>query len=275
MVVVGEASELVGSRGRRAHHLERADVGRAHALCRCRHCRVTPWRAAPGERADRAADGHAVGGGGGRGQRHALRRAPSSTSSSAIGGCSTGRVDAALARWRTAWSSSCLPAVATQPEPGADVVVAGGATRSASVRAGLAAVPAQADVVVVHDAARPLAPLTLFEAVVAAVAAGADGAVPGVPLTDTVKRVDGERRDRNPRPFRRWSRSQTPQAFAASTLRAAHAVGHRRHRRCRAGRSGRWPSGRRARRRREHEADDPARPRARARSRRRARGSRS
>jgi len=116
------------------------------------------------------------------------------------------------------------PAVATQPEPGADVVVAGGATRSASVRAGLAAVPAQADVVVVHDAARPLAPLTLFESVVAAVAAGADGAVPGVPLTDTVKRVDGNvviaTIDRSA-----LVAAQTPQAFAASALRAAHSSG--------------------------------------------------
>ena len=116
------------------------------------------------------------------------------------------------------------PAVAAQPEPGADVVVAGGATRSASVRAGLAAVPAEADVVIVHDAARPLAPLSLFEAVVTAVTAGADGAVPGVPVTDTVKRVDGNvviaTIDRSALVV-----VQTPQAFAASALRAAHASG--------------------------------------------------
>jgi 2-C-methyl-D-erythritol 4-phosphate cytidylyltransferase len=116
------------------------------------------------------------------------------------------------------------PAVATQPEPGADVVVAGGATRSASVRAGLAAVPDHVDVVVVHDAARPLAPLGLFEAVVAAVAAGADGAVPAVPVTDTVKRVDGDvvvaTLDRSA-----LVSVQTPQAFSAAALRAAHASG--------------------------------------------------
>src|SRR5688572_16718175 len=47
------------------------------------------------------------------------------------------------------------PERAADPEPGADVVVAGGVTRSGSVRAGLAAVPADAEVVVVHDAARP------------------------------------------------------------------------------------------------------------------------
>ena len=113
---------------------------------------------------------------------------------------------------------------ATTDEPGADVVVPGGATRSASVRAGLAAVPPDAEVVVVHDAARPLAPVALFESVVAAVAAGADGAVPGVPVTDTVKRV------RDGAVIATLDRSdlvtvQTPQAFAASVLRAAHAAG--------------------------------------------------
>src|SRR6267378_2756945 len=57
---------------------------------------------------------------------------------------------------------------AGHPEAGADAVVVGGATRAASVRAGLAAVPGEAEVVVVHDAARPLASGALFEQVVAA-----------------------------------------------------------------------------------------------------------
>jgi 2-C-methyl-D-erythritol 4-phosphate cytidylyltransferase len=108
--------------------------------------------------------------------------------------------------------------------PVADAVVAGGATRSASVRAGLAVVPVDAEVVVVHDAARPFARPALFEAVVAAVRDGADGAVPGVALADTVKRVvDGrvvETLDRDG-----LVAVQTPQAFAASALRAAHAAG--------------------------------------------------
>jgi len=115
-------------------------------------------------------------------------------------------------------------AAAATPEPGADVVVAGGATRSASVRAGLAAVPPDTEVVIVHDAARPLASASLFESVVAAVTAGADGAVPGVPVTDTVKRVRGDAvvatLDRS-----ELVTVQTPQAFAASVLRAAHASG--------------------------------------------------
>jgi 2-C-methyl-D-erythritol 4-phosphate cytidylyltransferase len=113
---------------------------------------------------------------------------------------------------------------AADPEPAVDVVVAGGATRSASVRAGLAAVPEPAEVVVVHDAARPAATPALFAAVVAAVRAGADGAVPGLPVVDTIKRVAGdvvvetlERAE--------LVAVQTPQAFAAAALRAAHAAG--------------------------------------------------
>jgi 2-C-methyl-D-erythritol 4-phosphate cytidylyltransferase len=106
------------------------------------------------------------------------------------------------------------------------VVVAGGPTRSASVRAGLAAVPAEAEVLVVHDAARPLATPALFERVVAAVRAGADGAVPGLPVPDTIKRVDpgsGEVVETLDRPSLRAI--QTPQAFSAAVLRRAHENG--------------------------------------------------
>jgi 2-C-methyl-D-erythritol 4-phosphate cytidylyltransferase len=102
--------------------------------------------------------------------------------------------------------------------------VAGGATRSESVRNGLAAVPADADVIVVHDAARPAAGVALFRAVIDAVRAGADAAFPGVPVTDTIKRVDGdvvvETIDRAA-----LVAVQTPQAFSAAALRAAHAGG--------------------------------------------------
>ncbi|MEX0665095.1 MAG: 2-C-methyl-D-erythritol 4-phosphate cytidylyltransferase [Acidimicrobiia bacterium] len=103
-------------------------------------------------------------------------------------------------------------------------VVAGGATRSESVRAGLAAVADDAEVVVVHDAARPLATAELFALVVDAVRAGADGAVPALEVSDTLKRVDGGRvidtvaRDQ-------LVAVQTPQAFRASVLRDAHAQG--------------------------------------------------
>lgn len=104
--------------------------------------------------------------------------------------------------------------------------VAGGPSRSASVRAGLAAVPDDAVVIVVHDAARPLAGPALFERVVAAVRAGAEGAVPGVPVPDTIKRIDpaGDRViETLDRPALRAV--QTPQAFSATALRAAHAGG--------------------------------------------------
>jgi len=105
-----------------------------------------------------------------------------------------------------------------------DAVVAGGSTRSSSVRAGLAAVPADALVIVVHDAARPLAGRPLWDAAVAAVRAGADAALCAIEVTDTVKRVDGAR------VIDTVDRAglvavQTPQAFAAGALRAAHAAG--------------------------------------------------
>jgi 2-C-methyl-D-erythritol 4-phosphate cytidylyltransferase len=98
-------------------------------------------------------------------------------------------------------------------------VVAGGATRSASVRAGLAVVPDVANVVLVHDGARPLASRDLFARVVAAVEAGADAVVPGVPVNDSLRRVDGAV-DREG-----MMAVQTPQGFPAATLRAAHAGG--------------------------------------------------
>ncbi len=100
-------------------------------------------------------------------------------------------------------------------------VVTGGATRSASVRRALAAVPADAEIVVVHDAARPLATESLFAAVLDAVREGADGAVPGLPVADTVKRTaDGIVIATVPRED--LVTVQTPQAFRAAVLRAAH-----------------------------------------------------
>lgn len=104
----------------------------------------------------------------------------------------------------------------------ADRVVAGGASRAASVRCGLAAVPAEAAVIVVHDAVRPLATASLFSSVVDAVRAGrADGAIPVLPVTDTLKRTaDGlvtRTEDRDGLVL-----VQTPQAFVAGTLRTAH-----------------------------------------------------
>lgn len=103
---------------------------------------------------------------------------------------------------------------------GATEVVAGGATRSDSVRAGLAAVPDDARIVLVHDAARPLAGHGVFERVLQAVRAGADAAVPVVDVVDTVRRVDGGVVDRSDLRV-----VQTPQGFDAAALRSAHAGG--------------------------------------------------
>jgi 2-C-methyl-D-erythritol 4-phosphate cytidylyltransferase len=117
-----------------------------------------------------------------------------------------------------------LPADTSWDAPPGIERTTGGATRSDSVRAGLALVPAAAEVVVVHDAARPLASARLFERVIRAVADGADGAVPALPVPDTVKRVD---RDRVVETVPRAGLvgAQTPQAFRADVLRAAHRVG--------------------------------------------------
>jgi 2-C-methyl-D-erythritol 4-phosphate cytidylyltransferase len=113
--------------------------------------------------------------------------------------------------------------------PAADVTteggVAGGATRSASVRAGLAAVPPSATIICVHDAARPFASAELFTAVIAAVSGGADAAIPGVAVTDTIKRIDDDGIVVDTPPRSALVAVQTPQAFRASVLRAAHASG--------------------------------------------------
>lgn len=102
----------------------------------------------------------------------------------------------------------------------ADVVVGGGSTRSESVRRGLAAVPSTAEVVLVHDAARPAAGDALFRRVIEAVRSGADAAVPAIAVTDTIRRRGGSTVDRD-----ELVAVQTPQGFRASSLRAAHAGG--------------------------------------------------
>jgi 2-C-methyl-D-erythritol 4-phosphate cytidylyltransferase len=104
-----------------------------------------------------------------------------------------------------------------QLEPGANAVVAGGATRSASVRAGLAAVPDRVEIIVIHDAARPLARSALVASVVDAVRQGADAAVPGLDVTDTIRSREGGVLDRT-----QLVAVQTPQAFRADILRRAH-----------------------------------------------------
>ena len=98
--------------------------------------------------------------------------------------------------------------------------VRGGESRSASVRNAVAAVE-EADLFVIHDAARPLVTRELVERCIAAIEPGIDGAIAAIPMTDTVKEVatDG-------RVLRTLDRStlwavQTPQVFKADILRQA------------------------------------------------------
>ncbi|WP_327148707.1 2-C-methyl-D-erythritol 4-phosphate cytidylyltransferase [Nocardia sp. NBC_01329] len=107
--------------------------------------------------------------------------------------------------------------------PGAPVrIVVGGAERTDSVRAGLAAAGDSA-FFLVHDAARALTPPTLIVRVVGELRAGHPAVVPALPVVDTVKTVDS-RGNVTGTPDRGALRAiQTPQGFAAATLRAAYA----------------------------------------------------
>ena len=103
-------------------------------------------------------------------------------------------------------------------------VVAGGAERQDSVRAALAALPAEVDLVLVHDAARCLTPVGVVEAVIAALRGGAIAVVPVLAVADTVKQVDGNHValtvDRSS-----LVSAQTPQGFTREVLERAHAAG--------------------------------------------------
>lgn len=99
-------------------------------------------------------------------------------------------------------------------------VVPGGATRALSVARAVAALPDDLDVILVHDAARPLVDADVIETVVRGASAG-EGAVAGLPATDTVKVVDAEGRVvETPDRSRIWL-AQTPQGFPAELFRSA------------------------------------------------------
>jgi 2-C-methyl-D-erythritol 4-phosphate cytidylyltransferase len=115
------------------------------------------------------------------------------------------------------------PAILLAEELGCSKVsacVAGGLTRADSVRLGVAEVPRDAAVILVHDAARPLVDDAVVERVVSALNEGWDGAVPALPLADTVKRVEGEVVVET-LPRDQLRAVQTPQAFVADVLRNA------------------------------------------------------
>ena len=99
-------------------------------------------------------------------------------------------------------------------------VVQGGGMRQDSVWLALQAVPATADIVIVHDAVRPLITRGLIDAVVAAVAESG-AAICALPITETVKRVRQEVVEATLDRSELWA-VQTPQAFRAALLREAH-----------------------------------------------------
>lgn len=132
----------------------------------------------------------------------------------------SGRIDAVVVVAPAGMEDAMRAAVGG---PGDLLVVAGGPSRSESVREGLAAVPAGAARVLVHDAARPLVQPALVGAVLDALE-GVDGAIAAAPVVDTLKRADRDRLiggtvDREGL----WG-AQTPQAFHAVSLRAAVAA---------------------------------------------------
>ncbi len=116
------------------------------------------------------------------------------------------------------------PAILLAEEEGCGKVracVTGGEERSDSVRAGLAEVPDDALVILVHDAARPLVTDEIVERLLAPLSEGWDGAVPGMPVGDTLKRVGGDGGvEKTVSREGLWA-VQTPQAFAADTFRRA------------------------------------------------------
>ena len=135
----------------------------------------------------------------------------------------SGWVDAIVIAAPPGWEE---PAILLAEELGCGKVsacVAGSETRTESVRSGVAEVPDEAAVILVHDAARPLLAEDVIERVVTALGDGWDGAVPALPVTDTLKRVDGEAvtetLDRTG-----LVTVQTPQAFVATALRDALAA---------------------------------------------------
>ncbi|MFW0785930.1 2-C-methyl-D-erythritol 4-phosphate cytidylyltransferase [Gordonia sp. CPCC 206044] len=139
--------------------------------------------------------------------------------------CVAGIVDAAVAEHVVVVVPAELVDDARRLVPDA-VVVAGGAHRSESVRAGISAAGGDSDIVLVHDAARPLTPPDVFGRVVEAIRGGHPAVVPGLPVADTLKEVLP-----NPGPeivVRTVDREplraiQTPQGFTRDTLLRAHA----------------------------------------------------
>ena len=102
-------------------------------------------------------------------------------------------------------------------------IVIGGASRQDSVAAGLHVVPEDVDLILIHDAARPLVPIEVSQAVISELRNGAQAVVPVLPVADTIKRVTAidvvvETIDRSA-----LRRVQTPQGFTRAALHSAYA----------------------------------------------------
>ena len=101
------------------------------------------------------------------------------------------------------------------------LVSVGGRTRAESVRNGIADLPPECGIVLVHDAARPLVPMSVVDRVVGAVRAG-QSAIAALPVVDTLKEVDAAGRIvRTVERATLW-RAQTPQGFPRDVLLRAH-----------------------------------------------------
>lgn len=140
----------------------------------------------------------------------------------AIDGVLAAQVDSVVVAAPPAALEPIHALVAARQDRDRITVVAGGATRQQSVALALAGVPAD-EIVLVHDAARPLTPSHVFDRVRAAVAATGSGVVPGLTPADTVQQLDGRTvvatLDRS-----RLAAVQTPQGFPAGALRSAYAT---------------------------------------------------
>jgi 2-C-methyl-D-erythritol 4-phosphate cytidylyltransferase len=130
-------------------------------------------------------------------------------------------VDAIVVAAPSGWEEPAILLAEELAASKVSAVVTGGATRAESVRNALAEVPADALVVLVHDAARPLVDDRVIERLLTRLDGTVDGVVPALAVRDTVKRVISglvtETVDRAELVV-----VQTPQAFVAETLRAAY-----------------------------------------------------
>lgn len=116
-----------------------------------------------------------------------------------------------------------LPSGVKAPDlDGVDYFIEGGKTRAESVRRGIDLVPTEAEVIMIHDAARPIASTKLFDSIIKAIQNGADAAIPGLRIPDTLKKVQGGKVQTVPRED--FILSQTPQGFKAQVIRKAHEV---------------------------------------------------